>query len=128
MTGLTRRGVLIGAGAAITAGTAASVLACRPDNVQVAGLDFVRLRGVLTDIHASDRVGNAYRRGKDSEALLAEFAAKPGLSEVAAHTCSEAARAALQAQAREDFRCGDVVVTDRLVMARSECIIAALVA
>lgn len=91
-------------------------------------LDLDRLRDILAEIRLPARIGRACREGKDTGALLMEFAAVPGLRAAAAHSCPDAARAILRAQARKDFRRGDVVVTDRLVMARSECIIAALVA
>lgn len=123
----TRRGVLIGTAAIVATGAAASALACRP-RVQDAALDPGRLRVVLAHIHAPERVGRAYRLGRDTGILLAELEARAGLCEVAAASCPEAARAALRVQVAEDFRRGDVVVADRLVMARSECILAALVA
>jgi hypothetical protein len=96
--------------------------------VDRAAVDLDRLRGILAEIHAPERVGSAYRHGKDTNALLAEFEARPGLQEIAQHGCPATARSALRAEVARDFRNGDLIIADRLLMARSECILAALAA
>lgn len=122
----TRRGILIGTAAVIATGAGASAFACRPGATERAALNIGRLQTLLTEIQASNRIGPAYRRNTDIQTLLAEFDAHLGLQEVARHDCPQAARTELRAQATDDFRRGDIVVVDRLVMARSECILAAL--
>jgi hypothetical protein len=125
---ITRRGVVLGTVALVGTGAGASVLACRPGADGQAGLDPARLRVALADIVAPERIGRAYGAGRARAALLAEFAARPGLVTAAAQDCPATLRSLLRDQVRADFRTGDVVVADRFVVARSECIVAALMA
>jgi hypothetical protein len=125
---ITRRGILLGTVALIGAGAGGSILACRPGAEETAALDPGRLRAALADIVAPERIGRAYRAGRGRDELAGELASKPGLLAAASQTCPATLRARLRAQVREDFRRGDVVVADRFVVARSECIVAALAA
>ena len=125
---ITRRGTLLGLLALFGGTSGASILSCRPSGDATATLDPERLRVALADIIAPERIGRAYRAARDTSTLTAEFASKPGLVAAAAQECPATLRTQLQAQITEDFRRGDVVVADRFVVARSECILAALVA
>lgn len=127
MRQITRRFIL-GGTAAIAAGSAVSVLSCRPRLDMAIAPDLDRLRFGLADIVAPERVGWAYRATRTQEHLLLEAAAKPGLVSACNETCPTAIRAALRRQAAEDFQVADVVLADRFVVARSECIVAALTA
>ena len=125
---ITRRDVVLGTAALIGTGAGASVLACRPGTDGQAALDPERLRVALADIIAPERIGRAYGAERTRHDLLAELEACPGLVRAAAQTCPATLRGLLRDQVREDFRNGDVLVADRFVVARSECILAALVA
>lgn len=114
--------------AAVVAGGAASLVACRPARDVAVTLDPIRLRFGLADILAPERVGAVYRAGRNREQLLAEANAKPGLLDACSQDCPVAIRATLRMQSTEDFRQNDILVADRFIVARSECIIAALVA
>jgi hypothetical protein len=125
---ITRRGVLIGTVALIGIAAGASVLACRPATGGQAALDPERLRVALADIIAPERIGQAYRAGRTHADLEAELAARPRLVVAAAQGCPTTLRDAVRAEVQEEFRRGDVVIADRFVVARSECILAALIA
>lgn len=127
----TRRTILLAAlgttGVAAIVGYGGSLLACNARaSGRSAGVDPSGLTPALDDIIAASRVGRAYREERDRATLVDEFGAKPGLVAAAAQTCPTAMRAELRAQVEADFRNGDIVVADRFVMARSECILAAL--
>lgn len=122
---VTRRGVLIGMVAILGSAATASVLACRP-GTGTAALDLDRLRLALSDIMAPERVGHSYRQDRDTATLLEEFGARPALAAAASLDCPDMLRSRIRAVAQEDFRTGDIVIADRFVMARSECIVAAL--
>ncbi|MEJ6396202.1 hypothetical protein V8J82_23310 [Gymnodinialimonas sp. 2305UL16-5] len=124
-----RRNILIGAVIVVGGGGMASALACRPDAESAAlGEQLDRLRAALDDIVAPERIGRAYRAERGLSAVTAEFLDTPYLSMAAAYDCPAALRAHLRDQIRADFVAGDVVVADRFVVARSECILAALLA
>lgn len=126
---LNRRNVLTGAAAVIAGGSVASALACRPDAESAAlELQLNRLRVALADIVAPDRIGRAYRQDRTASELREEFFATPSLRIAARHDCPAALRAYLHEQVRAEFQTGDVVVADRFVVARSECILAGLLA
>ncbi len=127
MARLSRRATLIGIGglwlAAGVAG-AASVVACRSGSARMASLD--RLDVALADIRGADRIARVYRAGTAPSRIAAEFEAKTDLVAALAIDCPASRAAAIRARMREDFRTGDVVVADRLVVSRTECLVAAL--
>ncbi len=123
---ITRRGSLLGIGALIGIGAGASFLACGRGRDAAAAITPEKLRIALADIIAPERVGSAYRKERDHVGLAAELAEKPGLLAATRQSCPATLRAHVRAQVQEDFRRGDIVVADRFVMARSECILAAL--
>ncbi|ABD57183.1 hypothetical protein [Jannaschia sp. CCS1] len=129
MKRLTRR-ILIGSGLAFgSLGLAGglSALACRRNNSATATLNPDRLRLARSSLIAPERIANAYRNGQSRAALIGEMAQKPGLCRAAGLDCPTAIQTELRRQVIEDFRNGDVVVADRFVVARSECIVAALI-
>jgi hypothetical protein len=125
---ITRRGVLLGTVALIGTGAGASVLACRPGADGQAVLDPERLRVALADIIAPERIGRAYRADRTRADLEAELAARPRLVAASAQGCPATLRDAVRDEVQEEFRRGDVVIADRFIVARSECILAALIA
>jgi hypothetical protein len=124
---ITRRSVLLGTVALIGTAAGASVLACRPGTGRQAALDPERLRVALADIIAPERIGRAYRAGRTHADLEAELAARPRLVAATAQGCPATLRDAVRAEIQEEFRRRDVVIADRFVVARSECILAGLV-
>lgn len=123
---VTRRGVLIGAIALLGGTATASVLVCWP-NTEMASLKLERLRAALVDMVAPERIGQAYRQTRDTATLLEEFAARPDLVAAASSSCPDTLRGLVRTLVQQDFKTGDIVIADRFVMARSECIVAALV-
>lgn len=103
----------------------ASYLACRPPG-GLAELQIDRLRVALADMVAPTRIAEAYRASRSPEALLDEFAGKPGLQRATTQRCPAALRDCVREQVKSDFSAGDVVLTDRFIIARSEGILAAL--
>ena len=122
----TRRGLLVGIGATFAAGAGTSFLACRARPDVVATLSPEKLRIALIDIIEPERIGAAYRGTRGRAGLVEELATKPGLVTATKQSCLATLRAHVRAQIQEDFRRGDIVIADRFLMARSECILAAL--
>ncbi|MCU0906240.1 MAG: hypothetical protein MUF73_02090 [Rhodobacteraceae bacterium] len=85
----------------------------------------LRLAVALQDILYPDRLARAYldRHGTAPLAALLEPAST--LADLATISCDSARRSAIAGQIRQDFATGDVVVADRIVAARTECVIAA---
>lgn len=126
MRKLTKRSFLVGGGGLLMLGVGfgGSLLAC--NRTRIAALPLERLDVALLDIRAPERIGSAYRAQVGLPAVEAAFLGKRGLVEAIAHECPETRRGRIRTEIRADFTAGDVVVADRWVMARSECLIAAL--
>jgi hypothetical protein len=127
--GLTRR-VLIAGGGTLLVGTAAaaggSLVFCQRRRTRAAALPLERLDVALLDIRAPDRICQALREASPPAALEEAFLRRADLLEVLRLDCDATRRGALRMAVREDFRRGDILVADRLIVARSEALIAAL--
>jgi hypothetical protein len=124
---LTKRVFLAGGGGIVLAGAlgvGGSLVAC--NSTRLATLPLERLDVALLDIREPGRIGRAWRTRVGLPAVEAGFLARPGLVAALAPDCAETRRARIRAEVRADFAAGDVVVADRWVVARSECLIAAL--
>jgi hypothetical protein len=126
--GLTRRVLIAGGGAVVLAGAAAAGggLALCGAGSRLAGLPLERLDVALLDIRAPDRICQALREASPPAALEEAFLRRADLLEVLRFDCEATRRGALRMAVREDFRRGDILVADRLIVARSEALIAAL--
>ncbi len=127
-----KRAFLLGLLGIVGVGAGASIWSCGAGAVEESATlpppDPERLRAALDDIIAPERIARGYRMTRSRAALEAEFTAHPGLATASAGGCSETMRARLRRLAQDDFQRGDVLVVDRLVVARSECILAGLLA
>lgn len=124
---LTKRAFLAGGGGIVLAGAlgfGGSLVACNLG--RVAALPLERLDVALLDIRAPGRIGRAWRARVGLPAVEAEFLGRPALVAALGPDCAETRRARIRAEVRADFAAGDVVLADRWVVARSECLIAAL--
>ncbi|MFV0359649.1 hypothetical protein [Tropicimonas sp.] len=114
-----------GLAAAGVLGFAASARYC--DRRVLARLHLLdRLDVAVADIAGAAEIGRSYRARVGDGTLLSELGARPALLEALEYTCPETRRALVRRQFREDFRTGDILVENRWVVSRSECIIAAL--
>lgn len=91
-----------------------------------ATLPLERLDVALADIAAPTRIGQAYLAREGHAAVEAMFLAKTDLVTALAIECPETRRGRIREVARADFSAGDVVIADRWIVARSECLVAAL--
>ena len=105
-------------------GFGGSVIVC--NRKRLSALPLERLDIALVDIRAPERIGGAYRAQVGLAAVEAAFLGNPGLLAAIASDCPETRRGRIRTVIRADFVAGDVIVTDRWVVARSECLIAAL--
>ncbi len=85
-----------------------------------------RLFAAIVDIVEPETVGAAYAAGHAREDVMRQLAGKDRLLAAAGVLCDESRRAELRESFREDFCAGDVLVADRWVVSRSECIITSL--
>lgn len=125
---LTRRTVVLGAGglaALAAADYGGSLAVCgRVDIAALLPLD--RLDVALAGMRAPERIGRAWRSREGLAATEAAFLASPDLLRAAATECPETRRVLFRSRFRADFAAGDVVIADRWVVSRSECLVAAL--
>lgn len=122
---ITRR-LMVGGGAALALGAAAaggSRVACTRAG-RVAALR--RLDVLLPHLVDARRIGSAYRAEHGIGACLAEAEARPALVEALTLSCDASRLDRLEAAIRADFAAGDIVICDRLVLSRTECIVAGL--
>lgn len=122
---LSRRAVLTGASGIVglgLAGTGLSVVAC-------SSTDTASLRAAfavaLADVFRPERIGPAFRASEAGQDLAAAFDARPDLLAATRISCPVMRRDQLAEAIRRDFRNGDIVVADRVVVSRTECLIAA---
>jgi hypothetical protein len=128
-----RRTVLIGlAGtlAAVAAAGAGSLVAC--NRVRSAAADVptaaARLADALPEVFAPERLARHWAGAgtADRSAVLAELLGRPRLATALGADCPATRRALVRAEIAEDFATGRHLVADRIVAARTECLIAAL--
>ena len=124
MRRLTRR-VLIGTGVSVAVLGTASVLACRQTSSREA-VSYDRLDFLLATLVDPLRIGRAVRELVSIDTLF-ELARQNGdLQRAVAYDCVETRRGIVMARVRNDFLANDIVVCDRMVLSRTECIVAGL--
>lgn len=84
-----------------------------------------RLAEALDAVFQPARLAAAWS-GQDAAALAAEVAACPDLCAAARADCPATRRVLLEARFARDFAEGRVELVDRLVVSRTECLVAAL--
>ena len=126
---ITRRGVLLtlagGAGGVALIG-AGSLVACNRTVTADARAVTERLAATLPEVFAPDRLARHWPGPAGADALTHEILRRPGLVAAMEMDCIASRRAAVRAEFAREFAVGDIVVADRLLVARSECLIAAL--
>ena len=85
-----------------------------------------RLAEALPEVFAPRRLAAHWPGSASPDQLTAEVLARPRLVAALEATCPARCRAEVRAQLSEEFARGEIEVVDRLVVARSECVIAAL--
>ncbi|MGY6633657.1 MAG: hypothetical protein ACXIU8_07910 [Alkalilacustris sp.] len=126
----TRRRVLLGLGAGVAGVALFGVGSLALCNRRVAALPpadvALRLAEALPEVFAPERLARHWPDRGTAEQLAAEIQARPRLAAAVAAPCPARRRAEVRAQLAEEFARGEIEVVDRLVVARSECVIAAL--
>ena len=122
-----RRGVLLGL-AGLLGGLglvgAGSVAVC---SRRIAAAEAsLRLAEALPEVFAPARLAAHWQGPRDPDRLAAAVMARPHLLAALETDCIASRRAHVRAQIVADFAAGAMVVADRLVVADSECLIAAL--
>jgi len=124
---LTRR-IFIAAGGLVILGGAAfggSAIWCARGR-DAAALPLDRLDVALGDIREPGRIARAWRAAAGGDETAAELLRRPAILEAMVPDCPETRRGLIRAGVRAEFAAGDTVVADRLIVARSEALIAAL--
>jgi len=126
---LTRRGVVAtGVASVATVGVAggASLLACgtEEDPNTLAALD--RLDEALPDIKFADRLAMAVKAEVPEQDMLTAVRTHPALQKAMHTSCPATRRAQIRTICQDDFKTGDWLVVDRLVVSKTECLIAGL--
>ena len=85
-----------------------------------------RLAEALDYVFAPGRLARHWPEGDSATALVAAVYARPRLRAALATDCTASRRALVRDEISEDFATGDICVTDRLVVSRTECLIASL--
>ena len=124
---LSRRTFFAAGGGLVALGAAAfggSLVYCGRESF--AALPLERLDVALADIRAPERIGRSYLAAVGRTSVEEGVLGKAGLLDALRRDCPETRRADIRAQFRADFAAGDVVVADRWVVSRSECLVAAV--
>jgi hypothetical protein len=129
MTGFITRRRLIWSFAGVTGGVAlagaGSLAACgRATRVAFAWMP-ERLAETLSEVFEPERLARHWAEVGRQSAAADEILDRPGLVAALEMDCIESRRALVRKQFAEDFAAGDVIVADRLLVARSEYLIAA---
>ncbi len=123
----TRRGIVLsiaGTLGGIGVAGAGSLLACHRFVAADTGDEAMRLAATLPEVFAPARLARHWKGPSHPGQLLAEIRARPGLTQALELECIASRRRAVRSQFAQDFAAGDTVVVDRLMVARSECLIA----
>ena len=126
---ITRRGLLLtlaGGLGGITLIGAGSRVACNRMTTADAGEVVRRLAATLPEVFDPDRLARHLGHPGGEASLVSEILSRPGLVAALETDCIARRRAEVRAQFAREFAAGDIVVADRLLVARSECLIAAL--
>lgn len=112
--------------ATVSVAGGASLLACGTQEPPetLAALD--RLDEALWDIKFAKRISNAVNADVSQTDILAAVNAHPTLQSAMHTTCPTTRRAQIRDICRQDFKTGDTLVVDRLVVSKTECLIAGL--
>lgn len=122
--GMARRSLILG-GAATVAAFGISHAICGRTETAIA-LPLERLDVALSDIPFAERVSASYRRLKTEDELLTELLSDETLCAALRLDCPAQRQKSLREHARRQFEIGNYCVADRLVVANSERLIAAL--
>jgi hypothetical protein len=127
-----RRALLWGSAgtlAAVAALGAGSLVACNR-RLADAGLDpaeaATRLAEALDEVFAPARLAAHWGDDGAPAALLDALRHRPRIREALATDCPATRRALLRAEIRDDFAAGDICLVDRLVVSRTEAMVARL--
>ena len=126
----TRRRVLAAGGGALVLGGGAalgSIPVCNALRADL-GLAAERLAVALPDIHAPERLADWWLTTQGSEDLPRLLEIHAGLDEARRVACRGARREVIASRVRKDFRTGDILLADRIVASRTECLVAAICA
>ena len=125
---LTRRRLLAVGGGAVVLGTGAalgSIPVCNAVRADL-GRAAERLAVALPDIHAPERLADWWLTTQDAAELPGLLDAHAGLDEARRVSCAATRRSVIASHVRADFRAGDILLADRIVTSRTECLVAAL--
>lgn len=127
---LSRRALLwgtVGTLGAVAALGAGSLVAC---NRRLAEADpreaAVRLAEALPEVFAPRRLAAHWHEGGQPEALLQALQSRPAMRRALAADCPASRRALVRAEIAADFAAGDICIVDRLVVSRTEALVASL--
>lgn len=123
-----RRVVATGAASIATIGVAggASVLVCGTEEPAETLASLDRLDEALADIKFAKRLSTAVKAEVPEHTILAAVQTHPTLQSAMHTTCPVTRRAQIRAICQDDFKTGDYLVIDRLVVSKTECLIAGL--
>lgn len=85
-----------------------------------------RLAAALDEVFAPERLAAHWPGTDRPDALLTAVQERPRLRAALDAACPATCRALVRAEIAADFGAGDICVTDRLVVSRTECLIACL--
>lgn len=112
-------------GSLVIAGASSGVVCNHARNVTERSVQ-KRLVGTLPEVFEPERLARHWRDSVGHIAPVDEILGRPGLVAALDAACVGARRTLVRAQFAEDFAAGDVVVADRLLVARSEYLISAV--
>ncbi len=124
----TRRGILLGLAGTlggIGVAGAGSLFACQRLVTADAGSAAMHLAATLPEVFAPERLARHWQGTTNPVQLLAEIRDRSGLAHALELECIASRCLAVRSQFARDFASEDIVLVDRLMVARSECLIAA---
>jgi hypothetical protein len=87
-----------------------------------------RLAEALPEVFEPARLAAHWHEGGSPAALTRALEARPRVRDALAADCPAIRRTLLREAIAADFAAGDIVIADRLVVSRTECLVAALCA
>ena len=125
MGGLTRR-LMIGSAGAVVIVSGASWLACRSGGAVTAELRQIDV--LLDGMIGPARIGRAMRAGYDDDQMVGLALDLPHVRAAMGIGCASTRLGLLRAATRQEFTAGQIVLCDRLVVSRTEALVAGLFA
>lgn len=119
-----RRTIIFGGLAALGAAAFSSRSVCARRLADTPPLE--RLDVALIDIPFAERIAADYRQHRTEDAMIAELYEDRAILTALDTSCPATRRAYLRAHAQEEFRTGKACLAGRMVVSRSERLIAAL--